>query len=267
MPSSGRWTSTGPTTSVTACSGLASSDLPIVTAEASRPASAAIVEDCSWSRPVFLTGRQHCLQLARRRHILLRPQVADAAHDLLDQGEVRHLGILPPLQRPRLGPGSHDQGLRPIRCQRCQGRIAQRLPQVTPQFLGDEWREGMKQPQAGIQHPRQDRRGMPAGDIALHLLLGDLNVPVRKVRPEEVIDLAARLAILEGLEESFHVPHQLLQLGPDPGIGQCVFGPGAGARRQAVHGRDHKAAGVPQLVGEIAVGLHLLDGEVLIIPR
>ncbi len=82
----------------------------------------------------------------------------------------------------------------------------------------------MQQAQGHVEDARQRIGGASGSGTAFgQLLLGDLHIPVSKVRPHELIDLASRLAILEVLEQALHVTDELLEAGPDPGVGQGVF--------------------------------------------
>ena len=77
------------------------------------------------------------------------------------------------------------------------GESSTALAQMAPQFLGDERRERVQQPQRCIQHTRQHADRLLLRHLTLHLLLGDLHVPVGKVGPEELVDLPSRFAVLE----------------------------------------------------------------------
>jgi len=89
--------------------------------------------------------------------------------------------------------------------------------EVTPEFLGHKGCEGVQQAQAGIQHTCQGLGGVESAITAFgQLQLGNFHVPVSKLTPEEVVNLAAGLAVLMNSEQTLHIPHQGLQASPDP---------------------------------------------------
>ena len=109
-----------------------------------------------------------------------------------------------------------------------QGGFEQGTAQMPPHLLGDKGREGVQQAQGNIEDARQRIRGA-CGLVCLPpslFLLGDLHIPVGEIGPDELVDLPPGLAVLEGLEEPLHIPHQRLQARPDPRIGQSVVSPG-----------------------------------------
>ena len=70
-----------------------------------------------------------------------------------------------------------------------------------------------------------------------------------------------------GAEETLHITDHILHTGPDPAVGDCRLNVTLGLSRGLVQSADHKASGVPELVGKVAVGFHLLDRKVGVIPR
>ena len=67
---------------------------------------------------------------------------------------------------------------------------------MLPDLFRHERHEGMQQPQRAVQHRAQDlRRALGLRGVA-QLDLGDLQIPVAVLRPDEVVDLPPRLAEL-----------------------------------------------------------------------
>ena len=91
---------------------------------------------------------------------------------------------------------------------------------MTPDLFRHKWREGMQQPQGHIEHTRQRICSLRIRVFHLQLFFGDFHIPIRKVAPDELIDLPSCFAILEGLEEPFHIADELLKTCPDPGVGE-----------------------------------------------
>ena len=89
--------------------------------------------------------------------------------------------------------------------------------EVTPDLFRHKRGKGVQQAQGGIQHAHQgDRRIVRAVSAFSHLQFGNFHIPVGKIVPQEIIDLAASLAVLVRLEEPVNGADKLLQPRPDP---------------------------------------------------
>ena len=184
--------------------------------------------------------------------------VADRAHEVLHRREVA-LGRLVVAGGVRLRVARDDQLRRAL-------RVRSRLGEALPDLLGDERHEGVQQP----QHPVEDVRGHGQRDaVALaHTQLGELQVPVGELVPEEVACLAQRLGELVGAQQLVGEADRALQprehpavLAPQPRVAhrrqlEVRVGPGE---------RMHEARGVPQLVREVAASLDAVVGDALVV--
>ena len=166
MPASGSWISTGPTTSATLSPCAFFIDFAIVRLRG--------IQSCESRDHVSLL-----LQHARSSHRLPGQPAAFAPGGTLFSA--RRLRMLRTISctsaksatldssHPSAGRDSGQPATISASGQsaasRGKRRLAQRRPQVPPQLLGDEWREGVQQAQADIQDARQvDRpsvRGVP----------------------------------------------------------------------------------------------------------
>ena len=135
------------------------------------------------------------------------------------------------------------------------------MGQGLPDLLGDEGHEGVHQLQDLGQHIEQHLLRAELGllVLAVEAGLGQLDIPVAVAVPDEVVDLARGHAQLVAVHVLADLFDHVVELGEDPLVldlqllGQLVFVDGE------VH--HHKAAGVPELVAEVAHGLALLHVE------
>ena len=147
-----------------------------------------------------------------------------------------------------------------------------------PELGGDERRDRMHQPQHRFEHAQQraPRRALLGLVRRLQLHLGDLEVPVAVLVPDERVD-----RLRDGVEPVFgeallDCGFDALQLASDPAVGlredevvverltRRALGLGvlgeAAVLALAVH--QHEAGRVPELVAEVAVALAALGVEV-----
>ena len=103
-----------------------------------------------------------------------------------------------------------------------------------------------------IEHEDQVTLGLQTRRIVLETGLGDLNVPVADLVPEEVLDAARHLAEGVLLNTLGHHARGLGQAAEHPGIGRGL-GDGL-ARGVAIHVHEQETAGVPDL-GDKGAGL------------
>ena len=120
------------------------------------------------------------------------------------------------------------------------GEFEQGIPQVSPDFFGDEGREGMQQSQGNIKHARQRFHCLFFGLSRLHLFLGDFHIPIGKVRPEEFVNFLTSLSVLEVLELPLHVADEGLEFCPDPTVSES---PTLSPRPLSHFGRGEPKAG------------------------
>src|SRR5689334_9104301 len=92
---------------------------------------------------------------------------------------------------------------------------------MAPHFLGHKRSKWMQQSQTCIKHFGKSGHGLLSALFILQLPLRDLHIPIRKVRPDEVVYLLPGLAILEVLELTFHITDELFEAGGDPLVSQC----------------------------------------------
>mmetsp|Transcript_498 Transcript_498/g.824 ORF Transcript_498/g.824 Transcript_498/m.824 type:complete len:496 (+) Transcript_498:478-1965(+) len=155
------------------------------------------------------------------------------------------------------------------------GRDHERVPrpgQLLPEHLGHVGHERVQQPQAGVEHVHQDAPGH-GGLVGAHAGLGGLDVPVGVLVPEELVDLAARVAQVVRIQGGGDVVGQLVAQRDDVLLRQRQRGKLLGRhgaahregrpllRREVLQVAQDEAPRVPQLVGEVPVGLHLLHAE------
>ncbi len=144
---------------------------------------------------------------------------------------------------------------------------------LLPEFFGDERDQRVREAQDGFQ--RADQRAARGALLrfaaGLDLHLGDLQVPVAELVPDEFVDGLGDVVETVVLEAPGDFRLHLLQGGDDPAVGLAelqvaAVAVGLGVVREAavvafaVH--QHEAAGVPELVAEIAVALAALAVEV-----
>ena len=146
--------------------------------------------------------------------------------------------------------GRHDQRFAAVR-------------QVLPDLLGHERHERVEQPQRAFQRVGERRRTAPSPSSSPQAHLGDLEVPVAILRPEEVVDLPPRLAELIVLHQPRDLGVEACSPAENPAVGERHCGLRA-ARRAAVGiarpsrpscSPMDEARRVPDLVGEVAVRL------------
>jgi len=97
-----------------------------------------------------------------------------------------------------------------------------------------------------------------------HLDLGNFEVPISEIRPEELIDLTTCFAELVTLEKTIGVTKETFQSCPNPGIREAPFWFIFRFRGCVLKGGEDKTTGVPHLIGKIAVRLHFLKIQVCI---
>ena len=193
------------------------------------------------------------VRLFRRRDVHLSAAVADRAdgghdglHVLFLGREVERFG--------EFGPLCHDQGLA-------------LMGDGLPDLLGDKGHEGMHQPEHPVKHEEQDLLGsaLAALVFAVETGLGQLDIPVAVVVPDEVIDLLDRHAKLKLIQILCDLAGDAVELGENPAISDFQFL----LRGQLVlfHAEvhQHETAGVPELVGKVAHGLAVLHVEAHIV--
>jgi hypothetical protein len=152
----------------------------------------------------FIACRNTSRKSSSRSHAFFRAQVADGTHDLLDQLEVGDLVGFPAFGLARFGELGDDERIGASLCDTGDWRFAQGAVQVSPNLFGHKRSEGMQQAQGDVKHARQ-RLDSLRESLVLHLLFGNFHVPVRKVRPDEIVDLLTSLPVLEVLELPLHV--------------------------------------------------------------
>ena len=179
-------------------------------------------------------------------HIHLGAQVADSADDLHQPFHLAFFGFKG-VFRLDFGPAG-------------QNEHAVMLRQVLVHLLGQEGHEGMQELEKPLQHVEQH-----AANVALLLLvlahqaaLGQFDVPVAELAPREVVDLVGGHAEVAVLHVGAHLGHGLVQPGKNPLVRQLQKRRVDGFAGLRVH--QHKARGVPHLVGEVAGAFHLLVG-------
>ena len=174
--------------------------------------------------------------------------VDDESHRLFLLREAELVAVLRPLLQ-------HDE-LAFILC-----RMRQRLIN----FLGDERHERMQQLERFNQHIAQHvlRVDLRALVLAGQSRLAQLDEPVAVGVPDEVVDLRGRDADLKGVHVVGDFLHERVELAQHPLILQLQLLGQLDMVDGEVH--HHKAAGIPDLVGEVAQGLALLNVEARVI--
>ncbi len=119
----------------------------------------------------------------------------------------------------------------------------------------------MKQPQRLVEH--EDERALDREALrrvaAVESVLGELDVPVAVLVPEEVVERTGRLTELVGVEALVHARREVCEPGQYPAVRHGLRLGGAGLVAFQVH--EDEAAGVPDLVGEVAAREQLVLGE------
>ncbi|MNV18634.1 hypothetical protein D3C71_1094660 [compost metagenome] len=147
-----------------------------------------------------------------------------------------------------------------------------------PQGLSDERDDGVGQAQDGFERAdqRAARGALLRFGAVLDLHLGDLQVPVAVLVPDKVVDRVGHVVQAVFLKALGDFGLGLLQQRADPAVGLAELHVAVGRASGlafflgvlfqaailafAVH--QHKAAGVPELVAEVAVALAALAVEV-----
>ena len=122
---------------------------------------------------------------------------------------------------------------------------------VVPDLLGDKRHKRVHQANGGIEHKDQVALRLQTA-LALQAGLGDLDVPVADLVPEELLHAAGHVAkgvVLDTLGDHLH---GLGQAAEHPGVGRRLHDGLAG--RVALHVHKQEAAGVPDL-GDERLGL------------
>jgi len=123
----------------------------------------------------------------------------------------------------------------------------------------------VQQAQTGIQHAHQSRGGVISAITAFSKLgLGNFEVPIGKLSPEEFIDLPAGFTELIIGEEAVCFADQGIEASPNPGIRQRPLRSSGGFGRSLGERTDDESAGIPDLVGKIAIAFHFLEAEIAI---
>src|SRR5579883_1728332 len=130
---------------------------------------------------------------------------------------------------------------------------------MIPDRLGHERHIRMKEPQDAIKNPKEHpaRRRSTRCIAAADLNLGDLDVPVAELAPDELVEDSSGLAKLELLEERADRCDRPMVSAQDPAIGRSQRGRGWFYSRRLA-GREDKARRVPELVGKVARSFKLL---------
>ena len=132
-----------------------------------------------------------------------------------------------------------------------------------PERLGDERHDRVQQPQRHVEGPEHDgARHIAAGRVAVEPRLDRLDVPVGEVAPEEVVDRGGRLVEPEPLVGLGGASRTVASHRAMIHRSASVSSSGAQRRRgepgerpgRAVEVGQDEAAGVPELVGEVAPG-------------
>src|SRR5207244_7741691 len=93
---------------------------------------------------------------------------------------------------------------------------------MLPDLFGHKGHVRVQQTHALIQYCSQNTRGSVTECFStLHLHLGNLKIPVGKIRPEEIIDLSACFTKLELVNQSRDFFGQLRKATKNPTICQC----------------------------------------------
>ena len=141
--------------------------------------------------------------------------------------------------------------------------------QALPQILGHVRHERMQESQRGLEHAQENLAGLGLfrlGRLAAQLRLGDLEVPVAKIRPEEPVDVVHALVDSKRVERLVHGLRRLggprLNPAAEEGLGHEV----GGGRRLVADQLGDQPRGIPDLVEEVAVALDALrrQGDALV---
>ena len=130
--------------------------------------------------------------------------------------------------------------------------------QVLPDLLGDEGHERVEEPQDAVE--RVGEHGLGRRVPFAQPDLGELDVPVAELVPDEMVDEIGRLVELVVSEARVERGRDRAQPAADPAVGERELGlPDLGTLGLEVH--QDEARGVPDLVGEGLVAGHALLGQ------
>ena len=151
--------------------------------------------------------------------------------------------------------------LRPLGGDQIVTLVGQRLPDL----LGNEGHERMQQLHDPQQHVAQHVLGGQLGSLVLAVEtgLGQLDIPVAVGVPDEVVDLGGGHAQLIRLQIVGDLADQRIQAAEHPLVLQLQLLRQLHLVDGQVH--HHEAAGVPDLIGEVAHSLALLHKETHIV--
>ena len=142
------------------------------------------------------------------RDLVLGPDRPRFDDDGLDEGHGLGGRLVLPARLRERGRARRDRPARPR--------------QVLPDLLGDEGHERMEEPQDAVEGVGQDGLGravaFPEPD------LGELDVPVAELVPDEVVDEVGRLVELVLLQARVELRRDLGQAAPDPAVGERQLG-------------------------------------------
>ena len=119
----------------------------------------------------------------------------------------------------------------------------------------------MQQAQRLVEHEDEDAldAGALLGVAPVEAALRELDVPVAELVPEEVVERAGGLAELVGVDALVHSRGEIRETREDPAV-RDLARLGC-ARLVALEVHHHEAAGVPDLVREVAAREQLVLGE------
>ena len=225
----------------------------------------------------------------RRREVHFRAQRTHRCHEGLELAHPFDGGCVHALQL-RFRIGSVHQAVYVV-----LGLAASHRGHSFPQLGRDEGGERVQQTQDGFQgaDQRAARGALFRRPALLDLHLGDLQVPVAVLVPDEAVERVGHVVQAVLGKALLHRSLHTLDLAADPAVNRReahVAVEGAGGLRQTAigieHGRgalglgvllqpavlilavhQHEARGVPQLVAEVAVALAALGVEVDVPPE
>ena len=191
------------------------------------------------------------LCLAAGRHVHLSAAGADSGDGVLHR---LHGGF-------RLREVQRGLILRPLGGNQIVALVGQRLPDL----LGDEGHERMQQLHDPQQHIAQHVLGGQLSSLilAVETGLGQLDIPVAVGVPDEIVDLGGGHTQLIRLQIVGDLADQRIQTAEHPLVLQLQLLRQLHLVNGQVH--HHEAAGIPDLIGEVAHSLALLHKETHII--
>ena len=139
--------------------------------------------------------------------------------------------------------------------------------QGLPDLLGDKGHKGMQELKGLGEHVEQHLLGAHLGVLVLTLEagLGQLDIPVAVIAPDEVVHLLRSHAQLVAVHVLGHLCNEGVELGENPLVLQLQpVGQGAAVDGQVHH---QEAAGVPDLIGKVAHGLAPVGEKAHVIAR